>query len=452
MGPWLVTLLVLHLLVLPGCVRYRPRPLDDAAFWGRVEMQEQDGIRVRAAALGPRESRELFGVNLAEHGIQPVWLEIENGSNQPYLFLRQSVDTGYFAPREAAYRSRFSPTKRFVGYGLLGVFLWPLLVVAPVQAVSAAYANNRMENLFVERGIGNAIIEPEQRHSGFVFTGLDAGTKRVDVTLLHPNGGKHFRLFVQAPGLRADHAGLDPGTLYPETQIPSLDWPALREAIAELPCCTTNAGATANGDPLNLVVVASLDGLVEGFTGASWDETEVLGLGAGWRTARSFLFGSEYRYSPVSNLYLFGRSQDVAFQRARETIHERNHLRLWLAPFSFHGVPVWVGQVSRDIGVKFTLRTWTLTTHAIDGDIDDSRESVLGDLMGSGRLAAVAYVPGVGKSDPADPPENLTGDPYDTDGYRLAVVLADDDVERDAVQWLGHDAPVATSEPPTATP
>jgi len=31
-------------------------------------------------------------------------------------------------------------------------------------------------------------------------------------------------------------------------------------------------------------------------------------------------------------------------------------------------------------------------------------------------------------------------------------VLADDDVERDAVQWLGHDAPVATSEPPTATP
>jgi LssY C-terminus len=32
----------------------------------------------------------------------------------------------------------------------------------------------------------------------------------------------------------------------------------------------------------------------------------------------------------------------------------------------FEGKPVWVGQVSRDIGVRFTLATWNLVTHRID--------------------------------------------------------------------------------------
>jgi hypothetical protein len=432
--------LVVQALVLPGCVRYRPQPVEEAAFWDRVQVRERAGVRVSAAALGPSESRDTFGVDLARHGIQPVWLQIENGSDRRYVFLQQSVDPKYFAPREAAYRSHFSTTKRFLTFGLLGVVLWPALLLAPVQAASAAHANGRMDELFVERELGNAVIHPGARESGFVFTRIDGGTKQVDVALLHPEGTESFRMFAKAPGLRADHADLDPAAVYPSTALPNHDdWSTLRAAITALPCCTTNARAARNGDPLNLVVVASLDGLIEGFTAAVWDETEVLDLAAGWKTFRAFLLSSEYRYSPVSNLYLFGRKQDIAFQRARETIHERNHLRLWLAPFTFRGTPVWVGQVSRDIGVKFTLKTWNLTTHAIDDDIDDSRENVFGDLIGTDRLGAVAYLPGVGASDPAKPPTNLMGDTYRTDGMRLVVVLDDDGGARSGFEWLEDD-------------
>ena len=41
-------------------------------------------------------------------------------------------------------------------------------------------------------------------------------------------------------------------------------------------------------------------------------------------------------------------------------------MRLWLAPFRFEDRPVWIGQVSRDIGVKITPKSPTLTTHVID--------------------------------------------------------------------------------------
>jgi hypothetical protein len=61
------------------------------------------------------------------------------------------------------------------------------------------------------------------------------------------------------------------------------------------------------------------------------------------QSAPSF-FRSEYLNVPVSPLHIFGRQQDVALQKARNTISLRNHLRLWLAPFTVDGQQVWVGQ------------------------------------------------------------------------------------------------------------
>ena len=35
---------------------------------------------------------------------------------------------------------------------------------------------------------------------------------------------------------------------------------------------------------------------------------------------KAFLLGSNYRYSPVSPLHLFGRDQDIALQRTRRNL------------------------------------------------------------------------------------------------------------------------------------
>jgi hypothetical protein len=113
-----------------------------------------------------------------------------------------------------------------------------------------------------------------------------------------------------------------------------------------------------------------------------------------FKTVKSFLFGGRYRYSPVSAFYVFGRAQDVAFQRARTSIHERNHLRLWLAPMRFKGKPVWIGQISRDIGVRLTWKT--ITAHKIDPNTDETRDFLIQDLWYSAGLKKFGYVKGVG--------------------------------------------------------
>ena len=141
-------------------------------------------------------------------------------------------------------------------------------------------------------------------------------------------------------------------------------------------------------------------------------------------TVRAFIFRDEYLTSPVSPLYVFGRREDVALQKARSTINERIHARLWLTPYTFESRRVWIGQVSRDIGVRLTDQTWNLTTHKIGPDVDFDRAYLLQDLLMSGFVDRYGFLEGVRAAKASAPRTNLTGDPYYTDGLRLIVFLS----------------------------
>jgi hypothetical protein len=125
-------------------------------------------------------------------------------------------------------------------------------------------------------------------------------------------------------------------------------------------------------------------------------------------------------------------------------------MRLWLAPYTFRGLSVWVGQVSRDIGVKVTTKSPTLTTHIIDPLVDEARQYVLESLLIRHRIEAFTFVPGAPVATLEDPARNLTDDPYVTDGMRLVVVVAEEPVRTERIRNLGWgrvgDGPVAIGQ------
>jgi hypothetical protein len=414
-------------------VPYAPRP-EERAYLARAEVRQDDTAVVRASVLAKGESERFFGAPLARRGIQPVWLEITNNGGHPYRLRLASLDPNYYPPLEAAYANHFHIGRRLVGFGLLAWLFLPLAVLLPFKILAARAANRRMNAYFQEHGLGWGLIRPGDTVAGFVFTSLDEGTKQFSVRLLGPAGSKEFAFSVAVPGLKVDHARrpLDaPANLKEAVEC---DEAELRRRIEAMPRCTTNGKGTVEGDPLNLVVIGDFETVLSGF-GARWDETETITLKSCLRTLKAFSLGSHYRYSPVSPLYVYGRSQDFALQKARQTINERLHLRLWLTPLRFRGQPVWIGQISRDIGVRFTPKTWNLTTHKVDPDVDDARDCLLDYLLESGRVALAGYVPGAQAAGRDAPRRNLTGDPYFTDGLRAVVMFAKERTSPALVNW-----------------
>jgi hypothetical protein len=252
--------------------------------------------------------------------------------------------------------------------------------------------------------------------------------------------------FVPVPGLKIDHHSVDMNALYSPEEIREVDLEGLVAELEAMPCCVRDAGGEEKGDPLNLVFIGKPRDLYYAFMRAGWDETETIYGASLWKTGLSAITGGAYRYSPVSALYVFNRPQDAAMQRARGSIHERNHLRVWMTPLLYKGHPVWIGQISRDIGVRFTRKT--ITTHKIDPDVDETREFLLEDMAFTQGLKAFGYIGGVGAADYDSPRGNLTGDPYFTDGRRVVMWLSGEPVGLDEIKpvdlspyWTGTVGP-----------
>jgi hypothetical protein len=418
---------------------YTPQPTL-STFLARAQTQESPRAEVTVAVLDAVETERFFGVPLARRGVQPVHLRIANRSDTFLRLQLVTIDPNYYTPLEAAGVSHFSIVKRLSAFGIVGVFFsLPLLALIPLKLITAYRANRRMDEFFQAHAFRLHPIAPGGVAEGFVFTPLDVGTKVVHI-LLHSTSDSldsktgqvkmgtgdvpvEFTFSMAVPGLTADYLRRDLDAPQPLASLVECDVPELVRHLCAMPSATGNHKGTRSGDPVNLVVVGEFATLLGAFA-ARWDESETITLATCWKTVRAFLLGAQYRYSPVSPLYLFDRSQDVALQRTRRSINERLHLRLWLTLLRFHGQPVWVGQVSRDIGVRFTTKAWNLTTHRVDPDVDEARDYVIEDLLQAERIEAAGYVDGVGECESVAPRRNLTGDPYFTDGKRAVILLS----------------------------
>lgn len=409
----LLTVFMLALLcTLSGCTSFNPTPLSELDYLARTTSQSRDGLEVNVSVMTRGEARAAFGKTLDKKQIQPVWLEIINNSDQPMWLMLNGIDPNYYSAREAA--------------------------TVIHRGVTAN--QNEIDRYFDDLGV-NPYVPAGGATSGFVFSNLKQGTKEVRVRLLGAEKQVEFDFFVTVPGLKADWQHSEFKTIYSDDEIIRFEDPAeFRAALEEFICCTTRADGSGSGDPINLVIITQSEDSLLAFIQAGWDETEIITAGSAWRTFKSFLAGSEYKYSPISPLYLFQRPQDLSLQKARNTINERNHLRLWSTPWLFQGNRVWVGGISRDIGVFWTTRTWNLTSHAIDSDIDETRNYILEDLAAAQRLSGYGFVKGVGTSSSSDPKENLLGTPWWTDGSRAVLMLSDTPVTMQEIEYLDWTA------------
>ena len=187
--------------------------------------------------------------------------------------------------------------------------------------------------------------------------------------LVHPQRPLQFEWVADVPGVQLGHRQRALAALQAQVGIQDVDDEGLRRALEQLPCCTLGPDLQTPGDPLNIVIIGAGRRAFIPFVRQGWDPTETLSRTSVWRTIASSLFGGRYRTAPVSPLFVFGRPQDVALQKARATVDERNHLRVWLTPLRYQGLDVWIGQISRDIGVR--LSSEPVITHQIDPEVDD---------------------------------------------------------------------------------
>jgi hypothetical protein len=362
--------------------------MDLTEIRGRAETQTKGPIRVSAAVPGREETTKIFGVDLYDQGIQPIWLEFENSGTAQARYAMVSTDHYYFTPFEIAYKNRS-------GYS------------DEARAEMERYFNDLTMPRYVDSG---------ETRSGFVFTHADAGAKGFNVDLFSAEGSVHFNYLLRVPGFVPDYANIDVESIYAEDEITDYAADEIYDAFRQLPCCSSDDKGDDKGGAINVVLVGAGRDLVVALLRSSWLET------------------SAAESADLGENFLFGRKQDAIFRYesfADDSVYE---LRLWLAPMRSGSDRVWAGQARHFFTTGRYFRR-------ADPDVDNARSVALQHLLYGQAIAQIGWIAGTEIVPVESFWENLTRPAFFTDGHRAVLWLSADPVSLRDTTTLDWDVP-----------
>ena len=380
----------LAVLLLSACATapYAPAALDSIPFRDRAQTQTSGPVTVRAAVPDPEETQALFDLPLYDSGIQPVWLEVRNGTDSRMRYAPVGTDPDYFSPQEVAYVHRGGFSKE---------------------------GKVAMNHYFYDMGMTRR-IPPGESRSGFVFTHARPGTKAFNVDLFGASRDNDlsFTFFIDVPGFAPDHSDAYFEKLYSADQIRDLDRAELRSELAALDNYTRDKAGQQQGKPINIIVIGEPLEVLQALIRANWIETP--------RTEAKLASTVEYFYD---------RPADVVFTTNRDASEERNELRFWLSPMREEGVPVWFAQATHHIG-QGKGRT------QLDPDLDDAATFFMQDIWYGQGLARFGWVKGPGGVAFENATQTFAGSEYFTSGHLAVMWLSGPTVsmlDMDLLDW-----------------
>jgi hypothetical protein len=186
----------------------------------------------------------------------------------------------------------------------------------------------------------------------------------------------------------------------------------------------TSARKGIPGDPINVAFEGSQEALLAAFNTMGLMVADALSTRTDVRIAKAAALGKSYPTAPVSDLFLFGRAEDLAIEYELGNVSQRHHARFWATgrqDVATH-LDLWLGAVSTDIGIEILRRRHLPvgTTHRIDPDLDGARDLLMLVLVEAGIVDTVVKRPGIGATSEG---RNGGGDPFFTDGDVIVMVL-----------------------------
>ncbi|MDE3135528.1 MAG: LssY C-terminal domain-containing protein [Acidobacteriota bacterium] len=192
------------------------------------------------------------------------------------------------------------------------------------------------------------------------------------------------------------------------------------EIVAQLPQRVTSKSGKP-GDMVNFLLIGSRAQVQKALEAADWQPVDASVQDAINHALQDVLQHRAYSQMPMSQLYLFGRPQDMGYAQGipLEVMQNRDHFRLWQAPWlTSGGQTVWVGAGTHDTG--FERDDAGQMTHSIDPNVDNEREHIVDSLKQAGVVKDVLYFT---PKDPLLKGLTATGDEFHSDGRVVVVEL-----------------------------
>jgi len=207
----------------------------------------------------------------------------------------------------------------------------------------------------------------------------------------------------------------------PVIEVPPSAFPSA--GLSQIPLRVTNKKGDP-GDMVNFVLIGSEAAVEKAFDDGGWVRVADPNRDHR-RAAMGGVFSGFHKRPfirmPMSQLYLFGRPQDIGYAQglAVGSIGSRHHLRLWKAPMQIDGQDVWVGAGTRDESFMHDPHKKGFS-HYIDPNVDKERNFIQ-ETLGSTHEATRWTM--VEPSNPVQTAYTVSGQEFHSNGQMLVLWL-----------------------------
>ena len=152
--------------------------------WLKPFAKEEQGVIITAKAYNSVESKQFLGSDLADGGLQPVQLTIQNNSANFYTLSPEAVTLPSVSYKTAASKVARKAIPRSIAFKVAGFFFWPFMIPGTIDSIVTMHANSVRKKDFSAKSIRQEHIVPYSTIHRILFVPMAQFQKYFSVSLL----------------------------------------------------------------------------------------------------------------------------------------------------------------------------------------------------------------------------------------------------------------------------
>lgn len=185
-----ISTIVISSFLLTSCASYTSIALPQKDVTTLNQFDKINNVYVGISFMDKAECQRYFDADLIDKGVQPIYMVIENGSEKTYLFSKESIGIPKMDSLQASEKGERSSAGRIAGYGALSLIIWPFLIPAIADGISASNANKSLRADYESKQIADGPIRPRLNRYGVFFSPILQSGEEISVQLIEQESKK----------------------------------------------------------------------------------------------------------------------------------------------------------------------------------------------------------------------------------------------------------------------
>ena len=173
------------LILLTGCASYSASSLATLSADHAIESSTHPKVSVSWKKFDKTDCKRYLDRDVISEGFMPIQITIRNNSTDPMYFSPHNFNVPLASVNEVADKAHTNTAGRVVGWGVGGLFIWPLLIPAVYDGMKSSAANDSLDADYEAKALREHTIQPQSTFNGVVFVPKKYLSQTLEMSLVN---------------------------------------------------------------------------------------------------------------------------------------------------------------------------------------------------------------------------------------------------------------------------